>query len=78
MLKVRTIVFGPAPGPIESLPLVVGSHLQVEVSSGWYCWSVTWVGRWVFFWKTAPTIFLIFGIKLLLDKWKKVTKPDFS
>ena len=31
-----------------------------------------------FFWKTAPTIFLIFCMKLLHDKGKKVTEPDFS
>ena len=28
-------------------------------------------------WKTAPTIFLIFGMKLLIHSGKKVTRPDF-
>ena len=41
------------------------------------CWLVGWLVCWVFFWKTAPTIFLIFGMKFLLDKWKKVTEPFF-
>ena len=40
--------------------------------------SVRWLGVWVFYWKMALTIFLIFGMKLLLDKGKKVTEPDFS
>ena len=35
-------------------------------------------GSHIIFWKTALTIFLIFGKKLLLDKGKKVTEPDFS
>ena len=35
-------------------------------------------GTHIIFWKTALTIFLIFGKKLLLDKGKKVTEPDFS
>ena len=39
---------------------------------------VGWLVSLHFFWKTALTIFLIFGLKLLLDKWKKVAEPDFE
>ena len=40
--------------------------------------SRTWVGSHIIFSKMAPTIFLILGNKLLLDKGKKVTEPDFA
>ena len=40
--------------------------------------SRTWVGSHIIFSKMAPTIFLMLGIKLVLDKGKKVTEPDFS
>ena len=55
------------------------SHLlRGELRAGIVGLLVSLLGRWVFFWKTALRIFLIFGMKLLLVKGKKVTEPDSS